>query len=270
MRRTASLCALLVTLAVAPSAAQTPLGPGAFGALGMYPKRLSCADLPVFSEPQPVHRLPAAHEGDAKLRRAFAAPDTLMIPGGTSVGLEPGQQFFVRRLLTSPDHTKPSPTSPATVHTAGWITVTASDDYSALARIDYACDGFLKGDYLEPFVAAPMPTAIAAPSPTQFTDFAPLTTQFTDMGRLMFGADGRRAFANGDLIVVNRGTAHGFTAGARISIWRDPKTAGPLVEVGSAIVLTVAGDTSTVIADRVRDALYAGDWVGTQAPPTRP
>ena len=123
--------------------------------------------------------------------------------------------------------------------------------------------------YLEPFVAAPMPTAIAARSPTQFTDAAPTTTQFTDMGRLMFGTDGRRSFANGDLIIVNRGTAHGFTAGARISIWRDPKTAGPLVEVGSAIVLTVAGDTSTVIADRVRDVLYAGDWVGTQAPAPR-
>ena len=270
MRRIASLCAVLVSLAVVPSAAQTPLEPGAFGALGMYPKRLSCSDLPVFSEPQPVHRVPSAHEGDAKLRRAFAAPDTILLPGGTSVGLEPGQQFFVRRLLTRPDHAKPSPDAPAMVHTAGWITVIASDGFSAIARIDYACDGFIKGDYLEPFVAAPMPTAIAAPSPTRFTPAAPRNTQFTDMGRLMFGADGRRAFANGDLIAVSRGTAHGFTAGARISIWRDPKTAGPLVEVGSAIVLTVAGDTSTVIADRVRDALYAGDWVGTQAPATRP
>jgi hypothetical protein len=260
MRRTACLCAVLVSVSVLPAAAQAPLPPGAFGALGMYPKRLSCADLPVFSEPQPVHRLPGAHEGDAKLRRAFAAPDTLMIPGGTSVGLAPGQQFFVRRLLTSPDHRKPSPDTPATVHTAGWITVTAADDFSALARIDYACDGFIKGDYLEPFTAAPMPASIAAPG----------ASQFTDMGRLMFGTDGRRAFANGDLIVINRGTAHGLTAGARISVFRDPKTAGPLVEVGSAIVLTVAGDTSTVIADRVRDVLYTGDWIGTQTPGSRP
>ena len=260
MRRTACLCAVLVTVTLVPAAAQEPLPPGAFGSLGMYPKRLSCADLPVFSEPRPVHRIPGAHEGDAKLRRAFSAPDTLMIPGGTSVGLEPGQQFFVRRLLTNPDHSKPSQSTPATVHTAGWITVTAADDFSALARIDYACDGFVKGDYLEPFAAAPMPSAVAAPG----------TPQFTDMGRLMFGTDGRRAFANGDLIVINRGTAHGLTAGARISIWRDPKTAGPLVEVGSAIVLTVAGDTSTVIADRVRDVLYTGDWIGTQAPASRP
>lgn len=220
---------------------------------------MSCSDLPVFSEPQPVHRLPAAHEGDAKLRRAFAVPDTILIPGGTSVGLEPGQQFFVRRLLTRPDHNKPTPTAPAMVHTAGWITVTASDGFSALARIDHACDGFVRGDYLEPFTAAPMPATLAADG----------AAQFNDMGRLLFGTDGRRTFANGDLIAINRGTSHGLTAGARLSIFRDPKTAGPLVEVGRAIVLTVAGDTSTVIADRVRDALYAGDWVGTQAPGTR-
>ena len=105
-----------------------------------------------------------------------------------------------------------------------------------------------------------MPAALAADG----------TNQFNDMGRLLFGSDGRRSFANGDLIAVNRGSAHGYTAGARLSIFRDPKTGGPLVEVGRAIVLTVTGDTSTVIADRVRDALYAGDWVGTQAPATRP
>ncbi len=260
MRRTACLCAVLVAVAVVPSFAQAPLAPSAFGDLGMYPKRLSCSDLPVFSEPQPVHYLPAVHEGDGKLRRAFAAPDTVLIPGGTSVGLEPGQQFFVRRLMLSPDRSKPSLDKPGMVKTAGWITVTASDAFSAIARIDYACDGFVRGDYLEPFTATPMPTALASDG----------AAQFNDMGRLLFGTDGRRAFANGDLIVVNRGTAHGLTAGARLTIFRDPKTAGPLVEVGRAIVLAVAGDTSTVIADRVRDALYAGDWVGTQAPSSRP
>jgi hypothetical protein len=251
---------VLVTVAVAPSAAQAPLPPGAFGSLGMYPKRLSCADLPVFGALPPAHRLAAAHEGDAKLRGTYAVPDTLMLPGGTTVGFQPGQQFFVRRLLISPDRTEPSSTTPGTVHTAGWITVTASDDFSALARIDYACDGFLEGDYLEPFTPAPLPAALATDG----------TNQFNDMGRLLFGTDGRRSFANGDLIAVNRGSAHGYTAGARLSIFRDPKTGGPLVEVGRAIVLTVSGDTSTVIADRVRDALYAGDWVGTQAPAPRP
>jgi hypothetical protein len=260
MRRSACLCAVLIAVTVVPSFAQAPLAPSAFGDLGMYPKRLSCADLPVFSEPQPAHRLPAAHEGDAKLRRAFAAPDTLLIAGGTSVGIEPGQQFFVRRVMLSPDHAKPSLTAPGMVKTAGWITVTASDGFSAIARIDHACDHFLKGDYLEPFTATPMPTALASDG----------AAQFTDMGRLLFGTDGRRSFANGDLIVVNRGSSHGLTAGARLTIFRDPKTAGPLVEVGRAIVLAVGGETATVIADRVRDALYAGDWVGTQAPGTRP
>ncbi len=260
MRVSAVLCAVMVGIGASTAVAQEPLSPSAFGALGMYPKRLSCADLPVFSAPQPAHRLAAAQEGDAKLRRAFAAPDTLMLPGGTSVGLQTGQQYFVRRLLPSPNHEKPSATKPGMVHTAGWITIIGSDGFSALARIDYACDHFLKNDYLEPFTASQMPTAVAAPG-------AP---QFTDMGRLLFGNDGRRSFANGDLIVVDKGSSHGLTAGARLSVFRDPKNGGPLVPVGHAIVLTVAGDTATVIADRVRDALTAGDWVGLDGPAPRP
>lgn len=253
MRRVALLCALVVGVGTSGATAQE-LPVNAFGSLGMYPKRLSCADLPTYSEPRPAHRLASAHEGDAKLRRAFATPDTLMIPGGTSVGLQVGQQFFVRRLLLSPSREKPSVETPGTVHTAGWVTVIGADNFAALARIDHACDGFMKGDYLEPFTASAMPSAVAAPGePT-----------FDDMGRLLFGNDGRRSFANGDLIVINRGSTHGVTAGARLSVYRDVKSGGPLVPVGQAIVLTVGADTATVIADRVRDGLSAGDWVGLQ------
>jgi hypothetical protein len=260
MRRVVLLCALLSGVATWEAEAQQPLGPGAFGALGMYPKRLSCADLPTFSEPRPVHYVLSAHEGDGKLRRAFSTPDTLAIPGGTAAGLQVGQQFFVRRLLTAPNHEKPSADAPGMIHTAGWITVIGSDAHAALARIDHACDGFLKGDYLEPFTAAELPATVAAPG-------AP---KFDDMGRLMFGNDGRRSFANGDLIVINRGSTHGITAGARLGIFRDVKSGGPLVPVGQAIVLTVGAETATVIADRVRDVLAAGDWVGLHDAPSRP
>jgi hypothetical protein len=140
------------------------------------------------------------------------------------------------------------------VHTAGWVTIVGADSFAALARIDHACDGFIKGDYLEPFTASSMPSTVAAPG----------DTTFDDMGRLLFGNDGRRSFANGDIIVINRGSQHGVTAGARLGVYRDVKSGGPLVPVGQAIVLTVGADTATVIADRVRDSLSAGDWVGMQ------
>lgn len=256
MRRVALLCAVLVGVA-SSVAAQEPLGPDAFGELGMYPKRLSCSDVPTFSAPKPTHRLVAAHEADGKLRRAFSAPDTLMIPGGTAAGLQVGQQFFVRRLLLSPTREKPSSRTPGTVHTAGWVTVIGADDFAALARIDHACDGFLRGDYLEPFTPAPMPESVAAPG----------EQQYDNMGQLLFGNDGRRSFANGDIIIIDRGSAHGVTAGARLGIFRDVRSGGPLVPVGQAIVLTVGEETATVIADRVRGALTAGDFVGLQSKP---
>jgi hypothetical protein len=222
----------------------------------MYPKRLTCAaPVAVFSVPQPVHRLAAANEADGKLRRAFASPDTLTIAGGTSVGLQPGQQFFVRRMLQSPNHEKPSLAVPGIVHTAGWITVISADESAAVARIDHACDHFIQGDFLEPFTPVPMPATIARPGqPT-----------FVDMGQLLFGTDGRRSFANGDLIVINRGASHGLAAGARLAVFRDPGRGAPLVAVGHAIVLTVGADTATVVAERVRGALATGDWVSEEA-----
>lgn len=57
MRRVALLCALMV--GVANGAIAQTLPANAFGTLGMYPKRLSCSDLPTFSEPRPTHRLAA-------------------------------------------------------------------------------------------------------------------------------------------------------------------------------------------------------------------
>jgi hypothetical protein len=260
MRRSVVLCAFVIGAAVSPALAQEGLPPGAFGSLGMYPKRLTCADLPAYSEPHPTHRIPSAHEGDGKLRRAFSQPDTLVIPGGTSVGLQAGQQFFVRRLIPNARRSMPAPKAPGVIHTAGWITITTADDYSALARIDHACDGVLAGDYLEPFTPSPLPSALAAEA----------GPDFKDLGRLLTGSDGRRSFANGDLIALNRGAQHGLVAGQRLSIFRDPRNYGPLVPVGHAIVLTVGSETATIMADRVRDALYAGDWVGTQVAGTRP
>ncbi len=259
MRVCAVLCAVMVGMGASVATAQEPLDPSAFGSLGMYPKRLSCADLPVFGVPQVTHRLTAAHAADAKLRRAFGPPDVLALPGGTAAGLAVGQQYFVRRLLPGLQHERPSAANPGIAHTAGWVTVIGADSASALARIDHACDHFLRGDYLEPFTAVPLPSAVAPEG----------TPKFADMGQLLFGNDGRRSFANGDLIVVRQSAARDMTAGARLSVFRDPKSGGPLVLVGHAIVLAVSGETATVVADRARDALYAGDWVGLDAAPTR-
>jgi len=251
-----AVAGLLVGFAIA-SAQAPPLAPNAFGALGMYPARLTCADLPTFSAPRIEHRLTTAFDGDGRLRRAFAAPDTLVLPGGMGAGLQVGQRFFVRRLLAGTERRVPTVTRPGVVHTAGWISIVAADPDAAIARIDHACDGFIAGDYLEPFAPTPMPAVVATPGPPTFEG----------LGRLLFGTDGRRSFANGDLVVINRGAVHGVTAGARLSVFRDAKTAGPLVPIGQVIVLTTGAETATVIADRVRDALAAGDWVAPQAPP---
>lgn len=94
-----------------------------------------------------------------------------------------------------------------------------------------------------------MPATVAAPG----------DASFDDMGRLLFGNDGRRSFAvwiSSSSTVVRRRHHRRVAPGA----FRDDESGGPLVPVGQAIVLTVGEDTATVIADGVRDSLTAGDW----------
>ena len=85
------------------------------------------------------------------------------------------------------------------------------------------------------------------------------------MGQLLFGNDGpplvrqRRPHRRQPRLARTASPPARGSAIFRDS--EDGRAAGR--RSASAIVLTVGGDTATVIADRVRDALYAGDWVGT-------
>jgi hypothetical protein len=68
-----------------------------------------------------------------------------------------GQRFYARRLLPPRNGAPLSATDLGAVQTAGWLTVVAADEHSALARVDYACDAIRAGDYLEPFIEVELP-----------------------------------------------------------------------------------------------------------------
>ena len=56
----------------------------------------------------------------------------------------------------------------------GIVTVRAIDENNALASVDFVCDSVETGDFLEPFVEVPLPTAASAPLMPDFTDRAAL------------------------------------------------------------------------------------------------
>jgi hypothetical protein len=101
--------------------------------------------------------------------------------------------------------------------------------------------------YVEPVLPA---TAAAMDAP-----------DFSDRARVLFGADSRTIFGDGDVMSIERGTLQGVTPGARYAIYRDPHNGMPLIHVGEAVVLTTAEQTSKASVTRAFDAIQPGDIV---------
>jgi hypothetical protein len=245
-----------VWLLAAPLAAQTPLITLApqpapiFGPKTVLPAHVVCTDVPVNVHQAPALHILAPYTGDA---REFSSRDSIVVlSGGTPEGLMPGQRFYARRLLPPRGGATLSPADPGAVHTAGWLTVVAADEHSALARVDYACDAILAGDYLEPFAEGALPDQVADSS---------AKPDFSNLARVLQGVNRHEAFGPGDFLSIDRGEVAGMVTGTRVAFYRDRRNGTPLVEIGTGIVMEVAAETSKVIVDQTRFEVVMGDYV---------
>ncbi|MGE3276194.1 MAG: hypothetical protein AB7O67_13865 [Vicinamibacterales bacterium] len=238
-------------LAATPAVAQTARP---FGTRTLTPRMLACADQPTATRPAASLHVRAAQTSDH--RAAYAAGDILIIDAGAGSGLEPGQRFFVRRFRAPTGHADWNPAHAGALRTTGWVTITAVDQETALARVDSACTMIEPGDFLTPYEPPALPPALGP-------DGDP---RFDEMGRVLFGTDRRLAFSTGDLLSVDRGEDGGFHAGTRIAFFRDRENGTPLVQVGEGVVLATTPATSTVVVTALRDAIEAGDFAAPRGP----
>jgi hypothetical protein len=250
----------VVLLTVAPAAAQSlitlaPPPAPIYGPKTVVPAHVACTDVLVGTAPAPSLHVVAPHGADA---REFSSRDAVVVlNGGTPQGIAPGQRFYARRLLGPRAGETLANKAVGAVHTSGWVTVIAADANSALARVDYACDAVMAGDYLEPYADIALPADVAA---------AGERTDFTNMGRVLQGTDRTEMFGAGDFVAIDRGSAQGLTAGTRVAFYRDRQNGTPLVELGSGIVLEVTATTAKVILDGARFAVRSDDYWGIRQP----
>ena len=175
-----------------------------------------------------------------------------MIKGGTSQGIKSGQDYFVRRVVRDrfaregSDHVKNY-----SIHTAGWIHVEDAQSDTAIATVTRACDGIMEGDYLEPYVKPALPAEALGGEP-----------DYNDPAHIVLGDDRRQMGAQGDLMVVDRGSDHGLRAGQRFTIFRPTGGgSGPVTKIGEAIALSVKPETTVVRIEKVSDEVVVGDLV---------
>jgi hypothetical protein len=210
---------------------------------------LACAPKLTFELPPTPLRITGNQE--SIVRRSFAPGDLITINAGSDNGIEVGQEFFARRAVPF-ERRAIGRDNPATIRTAGWIRVWAVDDRMSLATITHACDSINLDDYLEPF-ALPTVPAVSALKPK---------AQRGNYGRVLPGNDNRMIFAQGDYILVDRGSDHGVSRGAQLVVYRDKLLPDNfLFELGEAVAVEVTPEWSALRITLSRDAFRPGDYV---------
>jgi hypothetical protein len=210
----------------------------------VYLNDLGCAPHLTFTNPTSKLHISGSTAPDRHL--VFATGQTVTIDGGTSAGVEAGQEYFVRRLPRRFGARGPDFDNPLNVHTVGWVKIVSVESNVATAKVTHICDAMMAGDYLEPF-AAPVTHAILDGD-----------VRYDNLARLLGGDEDRSTIGINQYMTMDRGSDHGLRPGTRIVVLRDKKE-GALVEIGEGIVLQVRPETSTVQITRARDAVYTGD-----------
>lgn len=249
MRKTVTITAFVATCVALGADALAQRGPApAPTQMDSTVMALACA--PSVTTEKPLADLQVTGGQESFARRIFAPGDLITINAGTDNGIEVGQEFYTRRILAE-NRRGISRTAPGVVRTSGWIKVYAVDKQMSLATITHVCETVDVGDYLEPFVPPAVP---------RIDDTVP--AQKDNYGKIMIGADRRRSFGRGDFMVVDRGSDHGVTPGARFVVYRDKLQAKNfLYDLGEAVAVDVKPDTSTLLVVISRDAFKTGDYV---------
>jgi len=240
------LSAIVVTCLIGTAA---PVSAQSSVTLSSSDVAIACAPtLQIMPEQAPVHTLRVIGAQDTASRVLFGTRELVVISGGTGTGVQLDQRYAIRRAYT---FGHPSKGQLQTIHTTGWLRITAVNETTAIAQIEQVCDGVIAGDYLEPFV----------PPASLPDDSAAATLDFSTLGRVLFGDEERRLAGPGDFMMLARGNAP-LAPGTRVAVYRDLVTPGvPLVAIGEGVIVSMQNDSPVMRIISARDAIRGGDYV---------
>ncbi|HEX4348203.1 MAG TPA: hypothetical protein VHZ73_11570 [Vicinamibacterales bacterium] len=230
---------MIVAAIASPCFAQTP-------ALA----EMSAANCQMVAGPgaPPLNALRVVGGDDAQGRSLFGAHEIVIIGGGSAQGLNVGDRFFVRRSMDWDARKVDGPVH--SVNTTGGLHITAVNETTAMAVIDFMCDGIVPTDFLVPYQAPAVVTAAAATG----------DPDFTIMGHVVTGSSDHDVAGAGEVVITDLGASRGAQVGTRLAVFRDMGVNGsPLQAVGEAVVVATEPDTSIVRLIGTRDAVYTGD-----------
>jgi hypothetical protein len=189
--------------------------------------------------------------GREPVKTLFGLGDAVIIRGGTTQGLKPGDEFFVRRVVDDRFTEHQPGIYPISIQAAGALQVVEAQAEASIAVVTYICDSIAEGDYLERYQRPVAPSAQVGTKP-----------DFAHPGRLILGAERRQLASPGNFMVVDRGSDHGLRPGQQLTIFRRTVIEnGPVSTIGVATVYSVEAESSVVRIETSLDAVYVGDLV---------
>lgn len=244
--RAASTAALLLVVPALPLLAQQPASRSLSGLM----RDIACAPVSPSAKPAGTIKVVAGRDPAKTL---FGNGDAVIVNAGSAQGVKTGDEFHARRVV--PDNfpvTAPGAKPAVSVHTGGMIQIVEAQSDVSIGVVTYACDGVIKGDYLDRFEAPTLPEGTVGGSP-----------DYSSPGRLVLGDDRRQMGSAGEFMVLDRGSDHGLKPGQQVTIFRQtlPGGGGPVATIGSATVYIVRAETSIVRIDKSTEAVYVGDLV---------
>jgi hypothetical protein len=206
----------------------------------------ACAPVPASTLRETAMRIVGAQ--DVVVRELYSARTHVVIAGGTSRGLQPDQRYYIRREPTG----RLQPSGPRVATTAGWLRIVSATESTAVGLVEFACDGVLAGDVLQPYADPAVPAGATLTAAVGEPDFKAA-------GRVLSGENQRETGTRGDFFLVDVQPAAG-SIGARLAIYRDLQTPGvPLAAIADAVVTGTYGGLSVVRITYARDAVRSGD-----------
>ena len=211
------------------------------------PADIQCAPRAAWVMPDAPSSIVGSQDGD--VQRMFGPGDAVVVSAGAGAKFTVGDEYYVRRQhRPRVEFVVPLGDMPAVLHTAGWVRITAVDGTMAVAVVSYACDGLLRGDYLEPYS---VPVAPVGGSPGE--------VDYTDAARILFAEEGEYTAGIHRFAVIDRGRNANITSGQRFTLFREVLgQQGPVNNLGEAFAVDVGERTATVRIIWTRDAVYAG------------
>ncbi len=187
----------------------------------------------------------------------FSTGDIVYIDGGTAEGVNAGDRFFVLQKDRELEHPVSQASMGFIFRQMGTLKVLCAQEHTAICEIASACDPISIGDVLKPYEPIPVPLAFPVEA-TQRCD--PPNGKLT--GYVVYQRDDLLNTSEGQLLMVDLGSAEGIYPGEFATVFRDNAVKGmPRLVLGEIGILTVGEGYATAVVTRSTMPIHVGDRI---------